>query len=70
MKPNMGNLDRIIRLMAAATIAVLYFTNFISGTVALILLIVAIIFMVTSFISFCPLYYPFGINAQKKTTKD
>jgi hypothetical protein len=58
----MGNTDRIIRLLVAAVIAVLYFTNVITGTVAIILLALAVIFAVTSFISFCPLYTLFGIS--------
>jgi hypothetical protein len=62
MKKNMGNTDRIIRLLVAAVIAVLYFTNVITGTVAIILLALAVIFAVTSFISFCPLYTLFGIS--------
>jgi hypothetical protein len=58
----MGNTDRIIRLLVAAVITVLYFTNVITGTVAIILLALAVIFAVTSFISFCPLYTLFGIS--------
>lgn len=52
--------DRIIRVIIAAVIAVLYFTNVISGTLALILGIVALIAIVTSLISFCGLYKIFG----------
>lgn len=66
MKRNLGNLDKAIRIIAALVIAIFYFMNLISGTVAIILLIVAAIFVVTSFISFCPLYIPFGINTAKK----
>lgn len=66
MKKNMGNADRIIRVLVAVLIAILYFTNLISGTVALILGALAIIFIATSFISFCPLYLPFGISTRKK----
>lgn len=67
MKKNMGSTDRIIRIAVAILIAVLYFTNTISGTVALILGAFAIIFIITSFISVCPLYMPFGISTRKKT---
>lgn len=66
MKKNMGNADRILRILAALVIIVLYFTQVISGTVAVILLAVAGIFILTGFISFCPLYYPFNINTGKK----
>ncbi|MEO5943140.1 MAG: DUF2892 domain-containing protein [Ferruginibacter sp.] len=62
MKKNMGNADRIIRFMVAAVVAILYFTNVISGTLAIVLGVVAIIFILTSFISFCPVYTLLGIN--------
>lgn len=58
----MGTADRTIRLAIAAVILVLYFTNIITGTVGLILLILAGVFILTSFVNFCPLYLPFGIN--------
>ncbi len=66
MKKNMGNADRIIRMLIAIVIAVLYFTNVINGVVAGILLVLAGIFILTSFISICPLYLPFGINTGRK----
>jgi len=66
MKPNMGTLDRIARVVIAAIIAALYFTNIISGTVGIVLLVLAGVFVLTSAISFCPLYAPFGINTCKK----
>jgi predicted ABC-type exoprotein transport system permease subunit len=62
MKKNMGNTDRIVRLLVAAVIAVLYFTNVITGTVAIVLLALAVIFVLTSLVSFCPLYSLFGMN--------
>lgn len=65
MKKNMGGADRIIRLIIAAIIAVLYFTGQISGTLAIILGIVAIAFLVTSLIGWCPLYVPFKISTCK-----
>jgi hypothetical protein len=70
MKKNMGMADRIIRILAAVAIAVLYFTHQISGMLAIILLVVAGIFILTSFISFCPLYLPFGIRTNKKSTTE
>lgn len=66
MKKNMGSTDKMIRILVAILIAILYFTNIISGTLALVLGVFAIIFALTSFISFCPLYLPFGINTAKK----
>jgi hypothetical protein len=65
MKKNMGSLDRIIRLVLVALVAILYFTNVISGTLALILGILAVVFLITSLISFCPLYVPFKISTRK-----
>lgn len=61
----MGNTDKLIRLAVAALIAVLYYTGTISGTLAMILGIVAIIFTLTSLVSFCPLYTLMGINTCK-----
>lgn len=68
MKKNMGSLDKVVRILAAVIIAVLYYTNIISGTVAIVLLILAGIFILTSFISFCPLYLPFGLSTRKKSS--
>lgn len=65
MKKNMGTADKAIRIFIAVVIAALYFTNVISGTLAIILGILAVVFVLTSFISFCPLYLPFGINTSK-----
>jgi Protein of unknown function (DUF2892). len=62
MKKNMGNTDRIIRLLLAAVIAVLYFTNTITGTWGIVLLVLAGVFVITSLISFCPLYTLVGLN--------
>lgn len=58
----MGNADRIIRIIIAAIIGVLYFTNIISGTLAIVLLVLSVVFFLTSIISFCPLYTIFGIK--------
>ncbi len=62
MKKNMGSSDRIIRFVIAAIIAVLYFTGTITGTLGIVLLVLAGVFILTSFVSFCPLYAPFGIS--------
>jgi hypothetical protein len=66
MKKNMGIADRIIRILIAAVVVILFATNVISGTLGIILLVVAGIFVLTSFVSFCPLYLPFGISTCKK----
>ncbi|MBK7148680.1 MAG: DUF2892 domain-containing protein [Bacteroidetes bacterium] len=66
MKPNMGTLDRVMRLAAAAIVIALYFMNVISGTVAIGLLVLAGIFILTSLMSFCPLYLPFGLSTKKE----
>ncbi|MBP7307401.1 MAG: DUF2892 domain-containing protein [Saprospiraceae bacterium] len=68
MNKNIGSTDKAIRILVAVLIAGLYFANIITGTVAIVLLAVALIFVVTSFINFCPLYYPFGISTRKKNT--
>ena len=66
MVKNMGTVDRIVRVVVAALIAILYFTNVISGALAIILGILALVFVATSAISFCPLYVPFKISTRKK----
>lgn len=58
----MGGLDRGIRLVAAAVVAVLFYSGVVEGTLAYVLLGLAGIFVVTSFIRFCPLYILFGLN--------
>lgn len=62
MKKNMGGADRIIRVIIAAVVTLLFFTNVISGTVGIVLLVLAGVFLLTSIVSFCPLYAPFGIS--------
>lgn len=66
MKKNMGNIDKIVRILVALVIITLYFMHQISGTLAIVGLILSGIFILTSFISFCPLYLPFGISTRKK----
>ncbi|SFN16435.1 Protein of unknown function [Flavobacterium succinicans] len=62
----MGITDKRIRVLIAIVIASLYYTKVIDGTMAIVLLALAIVFLLTSFISFCPLYLPFGISTIKK----
>ncbi|MEK7263141.1 MAG: DUF2892 domain-containing protein [Bacteroidota bacterium] len=66
MKKNIGNTDRTLRLLAALLIAVLYFTDQISGLAAIVLGGLAFIFTMTSCIGTCPLYLPFNISTKKK----
>jgi hypothetical protein len=66
MKQNMGTLDKAIRIVIALVIAALYFTNVISGTMAAVGLIVAGIFILTSFAGTCPLYLPFNFSTKKE----
>ena len=66
MKKNMGTTDKLIRFILAAIVGVLYYFQVIEGTLAIVLLALAAIFILTSFISFCPLYKPFGISTTSK----
>lgn len=66
MKKNMGTVDKVIRILVALVLAGLYLANVVTGTLGIILLVVAVVFVLTSFISFCPLYVPFGINTGAK----
>ena len=62
MKKNMGSADRVIRLILAAVMVGLYFGGFVSGTIGIVLLVLAGVFVLTSFVSFCPLYTIFGLS--------
>lgn len=62
MKKNMGNIDRIIRILLAAVFAYLYFAGIVTGTVGLILVILGGVFVLTSLVGVCPLYTLFGLN--------
>ena len=66
MKTNMGSLDRIIRVALAIIFAVLYFSGTVTGTFGIILLVLGVVFLVTSLISFCPLYVPFKLSTRKE----
>jgi hypothetical protein len=62
MKKNMGSADRIVRLIIAAIVAILYATNVVTGTLGIVLMVLAGVFVLTSLISFCPLYALFGMS--------
>ena len=66
MKKNVGTIDKVIRILIAVVIAVLFFMHVIAGILGVILLALAAIFVLTSLISFCPIYWPFGISSAKK----
>jgi hypothetical protein len=69
MKKNMGSTDKIVRIILAAVFVLLFATNAVTGVLGYVLLAFAVIFVLTSLISFCPLYPIFGINtcpAEKK----
>jgi hypothetical protein len=66
MKTNIGTIDKALRILVAAIVVLLYFTNVISGTLAYILLALSAVFVLTSLIGTCPLYLPFGLSTKKK----
>jgi hypothetical protein len=66
MKKNMGTIDKVIRILVAVVVVALYFTNVIAGTLAIILLALSAILVVTSLISFCPIYWPLSFSTRKK----
>lgn len=65
MKKNMGNIDRALRLIAAIAVGVLYGLGYISGTLAIVLGVIAVAFLATSLIGWCPFYLPLGISTCK-----
>ncbi len=66
MKANMGLIDRVVRISLAVVVAILFLTGQITGTAAIVLGVLAVVFVLTSAVSFCPLYIPFGISTKKK----
>lgn len=58
----MGNLDKLIRVLLAMVFVILYLTGAVAGTLGLALVAIAVLFVLTSLVSFCPLYTIFGIN--------
>ncbi len=63
MKKNLGNIDRIIRVLFAVIVSVLFFTNVVTGTLGIVLIVIGGVLLATSFINFCPIYSIFGINS-------
>jgi len=66
MKKNVGTIDKAIRILVAVVVVILYFTNVISGTLGIVLLALSAIFVVTSLLSFCPIWQVIGISTRKK----
>ncbi len=66
MKQNVGKTDKIVRLVIAFAIALAYYFKYIEGTLATVLLIVAIVLALTSFLNFCPAYALLGFNSKEK----
>jgi hypothetical protein len=66
MTKNMGSLDKAVRLMLAAVFVVLYFTDVVSGTLGIVLLVLAGVFALTSLAGTCPLYLPFNLSTRKE----
>jgi hypothetical protein len=66
MKKNIGTIDKVVRILIAVAVAVLYFTHIISGTLGIVLLILAGVLVLTSLVGICPIYLPFGLSTQKK----
>ncbi|MBN2551064.1 MAG: DUF2892 domain-containing protein [Anaerolineales bacterium] len=65
MKQNMGTIDRVIRVILAAVFAYLYFGGIVTGALGIILLVLAVVFLVTSLVAVCPLYMPFKFSTKK-----
>ncbi len=66
MKGNMGALDRILRIIIAVVFGILYFAKVVTGTIGIILLVIAIIFLLTSLVGYCPLYSVIGVSTKRK----
>lgn len=66
MKGNMGLLDRGVRIILALVIQGLFFTNVLTGLLAIVLVVLSAVFVLTSLFGFCPLYLPFGLTTCKK----
>ena len=69
MKHNLGILDRIVRVGLVALVAVLYFTHQLSPVAAIILGVLAVVFLLTSVVGVCPLYLPFGLSTKRRAAE-
>jgi hypothetical protein len=66
MKKNVGTVDKAIRILLAVVMVILFFTHVITGIAGIILLVLSGVLVLTSLISFCPIYWPFGLSTRKK----
>ncbi len=66
MTKNMGNLDRAFRFIVALIIGIAYLMGLLSGTIAIVLAVVAVAFLLTSLVGTCPAYLPFGLSTRGK----
>jgi hypothetical protein len=66
MKKNVGTIDKTARILIAVILVILYFTNVLSGTLGIILLALSAILVVTSLVSFCPIWLGLGVSTRKK----
>lgn len=66
MNRNMSDIDRIVRVVAAAVFAYLYFSGVVTGALGIVLLVLGVVFLLTAVVAFCPLYAPFKFSTYKK----
>jgi hypothetical protein len=64
MKPNLSNIDRVVRVVLAAIFAYLYFSGIVTGTLGIVLVILGVVFLLTAVVSFCPLYAIFKFSTK------
>lgn len=69
MLQNMGTVDRIVRVIIAVMIGLLYYFGYITGVLAIVLGVVAAVFVLTALVGTCPLYMPFGFSTNHKPTE-
>ena len=65
LKSNMGNTDRLLRLMVALVVGVLYYLGKVNGPTGNVLLLLSVVFALTAFVRFCPLYVPFNLDTRE-----
>ena len=64
MKPNLSNIDRVVRVVLAAVFAYLYFGGIVTGTLGIVLVVLGVVFLLTAVVSFCPLYAIFKVSTK------
>ena len=66
MKTNMGRWDKVLRFLLALAVALMVYYDVLQGPLAYLLIVVAVVFFLTSLTGFCPLYGLFGISSVKR----